>query len=327
MSRRRYISTTISTDKIINQLAREYGDFAALLYTWMIPHADDAAFLTGDPEELLMMVCPGMRHRTEGDVVDALRGMDNLGLIAWDGEIVYFDSQSFYRHQSYIQEAKRVDNSAHFQEQRETPRNAAKRRETPRNAASLSLSLSPSLSALAGPESSTDVEKVHVSASKHSAAAVFEEVFWPQWPTSGAKKLARQRFLAASAKERQRILTAEKHYITADSGGVLNFTVRAENFIGGQKSYYEEWADGPPPAGSNWYKRGSAPIKSALDLKAESDLKPWQRYCLAWFDEGGWHAQWCRGMTEEEDKGLRDAVEEGRLSRADVIAGRHPCSQ
>ena len=38
MARRRYISTNISTDPKVNILAEKYGDFAALLYTWMIPH-------------------------------------------------------------------------------------------------------------------------------------------------------------------------------------------------------------------------------------------------------------------------------------------------
>ena len=41
MSRRRYISTSMSIDKRLNKLAVEAGDFAALLYTWMIPHAAD----------------------------------------------------------------------------------------------------------------------------------------------------------------------------------------------------------------------------------------------------------------------------------------------
>jgi hypothetical protein len=148
MSRRRYISTAISIDKLVNRLARDYGAFAALLYTWMIPHADDAAFLTGDPEEILLTVCPGLRSYSESDVVDALRGMTEIGLVSWDEEKVYFDSESFYRHQSYIPEAKRVDNSEHFQARkgrcRETPRNAAERRETPQNAASPSPSPSPS---------------------------------------------------------------------------------------------------------------------------------------------------------------------------------------
>lgn len=173
-----------------------------------------------------------------------------------------------------------------------------------------------------------DGRKENKAGTQQTAGQVFDELFWPQWPTGGSKQSSKQRFLAASAKERQRILTSEKHYAAAANvAGLLAFTVRAENFIGGRKSYYEEWADGPPSANTNWWKNGNGPPRPVLDAAVERDLQPWQRYCLAWFDEGGWHAQWCRGMTEEEDKGLRDAVEEGRLSRADVIAGRHPCSQ
>ena len=48
MSRRRYLSTEVSLDTRINRLALEAGDFAALLYTWMIPHAEDDASITAD---------------------------------------------------------------------------------------------------------------------------------------------------------------------------------------------------------------------------------------------------------------------------------------
>ena len=46
MARRRYISTAISTDTAVCKLAKKYGEFAAMLYTWMIPHAEDDAKLT-----------------------------------------------------------------------------------------------------------------------------------------------------------------------------------------------------------------------------------------------------------------------------------------
>ena len=126
MSRRRYVSTTISTDKRVNRLASEAGDFAALLYTWMIPHAEDSATMTGDPDELLLAVVPGLRHHDADDVRSALSAMVSLRLISWDGETVWFDSESFYRHQSYIPEAKRGDNGEHF---RESPTNADERRD------------------------------------------------------------------------------------------------------------------------------------------------------------------------------------------------------
>lgn len=108
MARRRYLTSDISTDKRVNDLARTAGDFAALLYTWMIPHAADDATLPGDPEELLMRVCPGRRDKEPDDVAAALAAMDALGLIAWDraASIVRFPD-SFYRHQTYITEKRR----------------------------------------------------------------------------------------------------------------------------------------------------------------------------------------------------------------------------
>jgi len=91
MARRRYVSTTISQDTRINKLAIKHGDFAALLYTWMIPHAADDATLPGDPEELLYQVLPGRRDKTEADVRQALDGMAALGLIIGtdDGRIMF----------------------------------------------------------------------------------------------------------------------------------------------------------------------------------------------------------------------------------------------
>lgn len=98
MSRRRYLSTDISTDKRVNRLARDYGDFAALLYTWMIPHAGNDGALSGDPEEILMQVVPGRRDKSIEDVEAALAGMAALGLIAWDwtAQSVHFPA-SFYK--------------------------------------------------------------------------------------------------------------------------------------------------------------------------------------------------------------------------------------
>lgn len=93
MARKRYISTEISVDSRINTLAREYGDFAVLLYTWLIPHAGDDGALTGNPEEIAMIVIPGFRHHSVSDITEALSGMHELKLIFWDkeNERIYFD--------------------------------------------------------------------------------------------------------------------------------------------------------------------------------------------------------------------------------------------
>jgi hypothetical protein len=78
---------------------------------------------------------------------------------------------------------------------------------------------------------------------------LFEDLFWPSWPNRhGSKKTAKARFNAASALDQQRILIAEGHLIAtiADGRYEMEFLPRAENFVGGQKSFFEEWAAGPP---------------------------------------------------------------------------------
>lgn len=129
MSRRRYISTDISLDGRINKLAREAGDFAVLLYTWMIPHAEDDGSIVGDLDELMLRVMPGRRDKSTEEVGAALTCMAEIGLIVWDREAnrIAFPPDSFYKHQSYISEERR--NRA--AERRTSANNGADERKTP----------------------------------------------------------------------------------------------------------------------------------------------------------------------------------------------------
>ncbi len=86
MSRRRYISTEISSDPKIYKLIKRGGFFAGMLYTWMIPHADDDATLPCDIEELILKVIPGLRDISVEEVESALTIMTDLGLIIWNKE-------------------------------------------------------------------------------------------------------------------------------------------------------------------------------------------------------------------------------------------------
>lgn len=109
MARRRYISTAISCDAAVSELAEDYGEFAALLYTWMIPHAEDNGSINADISSLILMVIPGIRSRTKKDVEKALLGMVEKSLIAWDRDrnIIQFP-ESFYIYQTYIAEKRRT---------------------------------------------------------------------------------------------------------------------------------------------------------------------------------------------------------------------------
>lgn len=150
MARRRYISTDISLDERINQLAMEAGDFAVLLYTWMIPHAADDATIKGTPWRIMQMVVPGRRDKTEDDIAAALAAMDQLGLIQWDitAQVIRFPVAAFYRYQTYIRfEHRRAEDPAEVrQEASTTAELTEEQRKTPETAVSVSPSFSPSVS-------------------------------------------------------------------------------------------------------------------------------------------------------------------------------------
>lgn len=78
MANRRMINKSISISLQVNRLS----DFAKLLFTWMIPHADDFGRLSGEPEVVKALVVPMMKQ-TSKDVAKALQEMVDVGLIYW----------------------------------------------------------------------------------------------------------------------------------------------------------------------------------------------------------------------------------------------------
>lgn len=120
MSRRRYISTEISVDRRINELS----DFAALLYTWMIAHADDDGAITSDPDEIAWTVIPG-RRKKRSQVEEALQEIKDQGLLLPDGDgQLLFPSASFYRYQTYIPAAKRRYEDPNAEDSRDSAQKA-----------------------------------------------------------------------------------------------------------------------------------------------------------------------------------------------------------
>ena len=121
MSRRRYLSTDISTDGKVNQLS----DQAALLFTWSIPHfADDCRLTPQNAAELRMAIVPGRSWNIK-HVEGLMNEIFSFGLWGKDENgRIFIPADSFYKFQTYI--------------------NAANRRETPQIAASPSPSPSPS---------------------------------------------------------------------------------------------------------------------------------------------------------------------------------------
>lgn len=90
------VSKVISISEKVNSLSL----FGRLLYTWMIPHADDFGRLPGSPAKVRALVVP-MADETVKEVEAALQEMASIGLTIWyevDGER-FLQINNFEEHQ------------------------------------------------------------------------------------------------------------------------------------------------------------------------------------------------------------------------------------
>ena len=76
MANRRMIAKSISVSDETNSIS----DFAALLFTWLIPHTDDYGVIPGSPGRIKALVVP-RRKQTEAEIEAALEEMRAVGLI------------------------------------------------------------------------------------------------------------------------------------------------------------------------------------------------------------------------------------------------------
>ena len=70
------IAKSISVSDETNALS----DFAALLFTWLIPHTDDYGVIPGSPGRIKALVVP-RRKQSEAEIDAALEEMRSVGLI------------------------------------------------------------------------------------------------------------------------------------------------------------------------------------------------------------------------------------------------------
>lgn len=110
MARKRSLSTEISYDSKVEDLAHEHGYLPCLLYTWAIPHADDHGRLTADPRDFRLLVCPNLPTRAK-DVEEAIGQIVASGLwsiVEHEGkQYIQFPVKSWFKYQSYIGTGKR----------------------------------------------------------------------------------------------------------------------------------------------------------------------------------------------------------------------------
>ena len=112
MSRRRYVSTDISTDVAVAALVSEHGPLPALLYTWAMPHADDFGRLSGCSGEFLLKVCPGL-DVSVADVDQALDAVASAALWSRREEggrmVLEFDQHWWAHNQGYTINKRRCE--------------------------------------------------------------------------------------------------------------------------------------------------------------------------------------------------------------------------
>jgi len=86
MARGRIISKTIShSTKIAKVLSR--SEFAALLYTWIIPHTDDFGQISADITGIMLMVMPASK-RKQADFTGAIKLLIEHGLLQKNGHVI-----------------------------------------------------------------------------------------------------------------------------------------------------------------------------------------------------------------------------------------------
>ncbi len=142
MARKRYISTDISLSGKIEELARRCGGYAVVLFTWMIPHADDWGRMEGDADKVFYTVTPRFATlgRSPEDVEQALQAMHEIGLLhrykigcTW---YIQFNMDTFYEYQTYIPIAKREQDKSSYpapELNRKVAQNSTERREVAQN--------------------------------------------------------------------------------------------------------------------------------------------------------------------------------------------------
>lgn len=79
MAEKRMISKVISVSEKVNELP---DIFDMLLFTWMIPHADDFGRLSGSPAKVKALIVP-MLDKTNSEIEGSLGRLNDKGLILW----------------------------------------------------------------------------------------------------------------------------------------------------------------------------------------------------------------------------------------------------
>ena len=308
--RKIFIADSACTDEALMEVA-DQNPLAALLWPWLLLSLDDWGRGSANPRQLRARLFPENPGVTVELIAEALELYSAAGLViryeAGGKQLVAVPAEQWFRYQTHIRAEKRTKDGSRYpappdatalecaqgeESAREcasdadTARDCAQSRATARSSRGCCASPSPSLSPSPSPSPSRAEEPMCAPGDDPGQDDLFESAFWPIWPQKkGAKRLAGQRFHALSLREQERCLVAAHHFAAAFDEGLVQpqYQPRAENFVGGSKSYYQEWAEGVPayctPSPQAAHAQPSAGLEASLatlqtvyDSFAEEDI-------------------------------------------------------
>jgi hypothetical protein len=281
--RKIFIADSACTDEALMEVA-DQNPLAALLWPWLLLSLDDWGRGSANPRQLRARLFPENPGVTVELIAEALELYAAAGLVslyeAGGKQFLAVPPENWFRYQTHIRAEKRTKDGSRYPapaeetarecaSHEEDARGCAQSEETARECAPVEdaardcaqsradarssrgccASPSPSLSPSPSPSPSRAEEHMRASDDDSEQADLFETEFWAIWPQKkGAKQLAGQRFRALSPREQERCLAGARHFAAAFVEGLVapQYQPRAENFAGGSKRYYQEWADGRP---------------------------------------------------------------------------------
>jgi hypothetical protein len=309
--RKIFIADSACTDEALMEVA-DQNPLAALLWPWLLLSLDDWGRGSANPRQLRARLFPENPGVTVELITEALELYAAAGLViryeVGGKQLVAVPPKQWFRYQTHIRAEKRTKDGSRYPappeadarecaQSEETARERAKSADAARDCAqsraaarssrgcSASPSPSPSLSPSPSPSPSRAEEHMCAPGDCCEEGDLFESEFWSIWPQKkGAKGLAGQRFRALRPREQDRCLAAARHFAAAFDEGFVQpqYQPRAENFVGGSKRYYQEWAEGvpvyctPPPQHaltrtSGGLEASLATLKTVYDSFAEED--------------------------------------------------------
>lgn len=229
MARKRFVTSEMSTDKIIAKIA-EINPTAALMWPWFITNFDDWGRMGADPMELKLTLFPAFPF-TSKEIGEVIKLYDEIGL-AYSYEIdnkpyLAVNPDTFYKYQTYINSERKEKNTSS-----KYPAPLSPPWESENQQISAKVADNQQTSAKIVPSPSLSLNNIY---------SVFFEKFWTLYPRRKEKQKAFNKWntrLKEGYTEEQLTLAAE-NYAKECKDKEVKFIKHAATFLGPDKPFTE----------------------------------------------------------------------------------------